>query len=61
VANYFKNIAKQKKSQSVVFSILIALIVVNPVELQRKIGHFNQSDEVLQFVNSNDLESSLPN
>lgn len=50
----FKTLPKEK-SQSVV-SQLMPLIRGKSSELQRQIGHFNQSDEVLQFVNSNDLD-----
>ncbi|ETX11850.1 short-chain dehydrogenase [Marinomonas ushuaiensis DSM 15871] len=43
------------KRQSVA-SRLMPLVRGKSSEKQRQIGHFNQSNEVLQFVNSNDLD-----
>lgn len=50
----FQTLNDDKRQQ--VVSSLMPLIRGKTSEKQRQIGHFNASDEVLQFVNSKDLE-----
>ncbi|MBJ7538748.1 bifunctional rhamnulose-1-phosphate aldolase/short-chain dehydrogenase [Marinomonas transparens] len=49
----FSTLADEKRQE--IASRLMPLIRGKTSEKQRQIGHFNQSDEVLQFVNSQDL------
>jgi len=50
----FKTLPEDKRHA--VASRLMPLVRGKSSEKQRQIGHFNQSEEVLQFVNSNDLD-----
>lgn len=50
----FKTLPNDKRQQ--VVSSLMPLIRGKTSEKQRQIGHFNASEEVLQFVNSKDLD-----